>query len=160
MAKFTFTGLNGYIAQLDKLRQNADGITKKALYEGAGVTADEIRSAVEALPTDNDRSAGHYLEGITDEQKAALAKGLGVAPFQLKGDRMDTLVGFTGYSDLITPKHPKGMPLALIARIAESGTSFSQKTPFVRKALETAESKAEAKMKKVFETEIEKVMKG
>ena len=80
MAKLTFTGLDGYIAQLEKLRQSADGITKKALYEGAGVTADEIRSAVEALPTDNDRSAGHYLKGITDEQKAALAKGLGVAP--------------------------------------------------------------------------------
>ena len=52
MAKLTFTGLDGYIAQLEKLRQSADGITKKALYEGAGVTADEIRSAVEALPTD------------------------------------------------------------------------------------------------------------
>ena len=49
MAKLTFTGLDGYIAQLEKLRQSADGITKKALYEGAGVTADEIRSAVEAL---------------------------------------------------------------------------------------------------------------
>lgn len=73
---------------------------------------------------------------------------------------MDTLVGFTGYSDLITPKHPKGMPLALIARIAESGTSFSQKTPFVRKALKTAKPKAEAEIKKVFETEIKRTMKG
>ena len=52
------------------------------------------------------------------------------------------------------------MPLALIARIAESGTSFSQKTPFVRKALKTAKPKAEAEMKKVFETEIERTMKG
>ena len=107
MAKLTFTGLDGYIAQLEKLRQSADGITKKALYEGAGVTADEIRSAVEALPTDSDRSA-----------------------------------------------------LALIARIAESGTSFSQKTPFVRKALKTAKPKAEAEIKKVFETEIKRTMKG
>ena len=159
MAKLTFTGLDGYIAQLEKLRQSADGITKKALYEGAGVTADEIRSAVEALPTDNDRSAGHYLKGITDEQKAALAKGLGVASFQSEGDRIDTLVGFTGYSDLITTEHPKGVP-ALIARIAESGTSFSQKTPFVRKALKTAKPKAEAEIKKVFETEIKRTMKG
>lgn len=156
MAKLTFTGLDGYIAQLEKLRQSADGITKKALYEGAGVTADEIRSAVEALPTDNDRSAGHYLKGITDEQKAALAKGLGVAPFQSEGDRIDT----TGYSDIQTPKYPQGQPLALIARIAESGTSFSQKTPFVRKALKTAKPKAETEMKKVFETEIKRTMKG
>ena len=158
MAKLTFTGLDGYIAQLEKLRQSADGITKKALYEGAGVTADEIRSAVEALPTDNDRSAGHYLKGITDEQKAALAKGLGVAPFLSEGDRMDTLVGVTGSGDIQSPIYPQG--LALIARIAESGTSFSQKTPFVRKALKTAKPKAEAEMKKVFETEIKRTMKG
>lgn len=160
MAKFTFTGLDGYIAQLEKLRQSAEGITKKALYEGAGVTADEIRDAVEALPTDNDRSAGHCPKGITDGQKEALEKGLGIAPFQTEGDRIDTLVGFSGYSDYKTKKYPDGQPLALIARIAESGTSFSKKTPFVRKALKTAKPKAEEEMKKVFEGEIEKIMKG
>lgn len=160
MAKLEFTGLDSYIAELEKLRQSAEGITKKALYEGAGVTADEIRSAVEALPTDNDRSAGHYLKGITDEQKAALAKGLGVATFQSEGDRIDTLVGFSGYSNYKTPKYPDGQPLALIARVAESGTSFSKKTPFVRKAVRKAKPKAEAKMKEVFESEIEKAMKG
>ena len=164
MAKLTFTGLDGYIAQLEKLRQSADGITKKALYEGAGVTADEIRSAVEALPTDNDRSAGHYLKGITDEQKAdifSVLEQFSIAPLvQSEGDRIDTLVGFTGYSDIQTPKYPQGQPLALIARIAESGTSFSQKTPFVRKALKTAKPKAETEMKKVFETEIKRTMKG
>ena len=121
MAKLTFTGLDGYIAQLEKLRQSADGITKKALYEGAGVTADEIRSAVEALPTDNDRSAGHYLKGITDEQKAVLAKGLGVAPFQSEGDRIDTLVGFTGYSDIQTPKYPQGQGFIAATSMTEQG---------------------------------------
>ena len=132
------------------------------LHSTAGKAAAKRRRyhAVEALPTDNDRSAGHYLKGITDEQKAALAKGLGVAPFQSEGDRIDTLVGFTGYSDIQTPKYPQGQPLALIARIAESGTSFSQKTPFVRKALKTAKPKAETEMKKVFETEIKRTMKG
>ena len=160
MANFTFSGLDGYIARLEKLRQSAEGITKKALYEGAGLLADEVRAAVESLPTDNDRSAGHYPKGITDEQKAALARGLGVAPFRSKKDRVDTLVGFTGYSDYKTKKFPEGQPLALIARVAESGTSFSQKTPFMRKAIEAAEPKAKAEMKKTFETEIEQRMKG
>lgn len=160
MAKLEFTGLDSYIAELERLRTSAEGITKKALYEGAGVVADELRAAVESLPTDNDRSAGHCPKGITDGQKEALAKGLGVAPFQTEGDRIDTLVGFSGYSDYKTKKYPDGQPLALIARIAESGTSFSRKTPFVRKATRKAKTKAEAKMKEVFESEIEKAMKG
>lgn len=161
MANFTFSGLDGYIAQLEKLRQSAEGITKKALYEGAGVVADEVRAAVESLPTDESFGTEKRLaKGIRQGQKEALARGLGVAPFQSEGDRIDTLVGFTGYSDYKTKKYPEGQPLALIARVAESGTSFSQKTPFMRKAIEAAEPKAKAEMKKTFETEIEQQMKG
>lgn len=158
MAKFEFTGLDSYIAELERLRTSADGIAKKALYEGAAVVADEVREAVDSIPVHvkGDANSG----GITDGQKEALAKGLGVAPFQSEGDRIDTLVGFSGYSDYKTKLYPNGQPLALIARVAESGTSFSKKTPFARKAFRKAKPKAEAKMKEVFESEIEKTMKG
>lgn len=41
-----------------------------------------MRAAVKALPTDNDRSDGHYPKGITDEQKGGLlCKGWGLHPF-------------------------------------------------------------------------------
>lgn len=158
MAKFEFTGLDSYIAELERLRTSAEGITKKALYEGAAVVADEVRAAVEALPVHvkGNKNSG----GITEGQKEALAKGLGVAPFQTEGDRIDTLVGFSGYSDYKTKLYPDGQPLALIARVAESGTSFSKKTPFARKAFRKAKPQAETKMKEVFEGEIEKIMKG
>lgn len=159
MAKISFDGVSAYIADLERLRANSEGITKKALYEGASVVADELRAAVKSLPTDNDRSAGHYPKGITDEQKDALIQGLGIAPFQSEGDRVDTLVGFSGYSDYKTKKYPNGQPLILIARVAESGTSFSKKTPFARKAVRRAKPQTEAKIKEVFESEIEKIMK-
>lgn len=158
MAKMVFTGLDGYIRTLEGLRTSAEGITKKALYEGADIAADELRAAVEALPVHvkGDANSG----GITEGQKEALARGLGVAPFQTEGDRINTLVGFSGYSDYKTKLYPDGQPLALIARVAESGTSFSKKTPFARKAFRKAKPQAEAKMKEVFEGEIEKIMKG
>lgn len=159
MADFSFHGLNEYIAKLEEMRKNAEGITKKALYEGAGIATDALRAAVEALPTDNDRSWEHRPRGITERQKAALAKGLGIAPFQTEEARIHTLVGFSGYSDCRTKKYPNGQPLALIARIAESGTSFSYKTPFVRKAIRCAKPQAEARMKEIFEGELEKIMK-
>lgn len=161
MAKLEFTGLDSYIAELERLRTSAEGITKKALYEGVAIVADDMRDAVEALPTDERwGTQGKPSNGIRKGQKEALASGLGVAPFQSEGDRIDTLVGFSGYSNYKTPKYPDGQPLALIARVAESGTSFSKKTPFVRKAVRKAKPKAEAKIKEVFESEIEKTMKG
>lgn len=159
MAKIVFSGLSEYITALEKLSRDAGGITKKALYEGVDVTADEVRSAIEALPTDDDRSREHYLKGITSGQKQALLDGLGVSPFHEDGDMIDALVGFSGYSGYRTRKFPNGQPLALIARIAESGTSFSKKTPFMRPAVRKAKEPAVRRMKQVFEDEIEKIMK-
>lgn len=159
MAKIVFSGLSEYITALEKLSRDAGGITKKALYAGVDVTADEVRGAIEALPTDDNRSHGHYLNGITGGQKQALLDGLGVSPFREDGDMIDALVGFSGYSDYKTQKFSNGQPLALIARIAESGTSFSKKTPFMAPAVRKARKPAQERMKRVFEDEIEKNMR-
>lgn len=160
MAKLEFSGLSDYIASLERLEASVDGITKKALYQGAAVVADDIRASVESLPTDESYGTQkHPAKGIKKGQKEALAKGLGVAPFQEDEGMIHTLIGFSGYSNYPTKKYPKGQPLALIARVAESGTSFSRKTPFVRKAIRKEKPKAEQAMKEVFEKEIDKIMK-
>lgn len=160
MAKITFTGTSEYITALEKLKRDTGEITREALYEGVDVTADEVRNAIEALPTDDDRSYGHYRKGIASGQKKALLEGLGVSPFREDGGMIDALVGFSGYSDYETQKYPNGQPLALIARVAESGTSFSKKTPFMAPAVRKARKPAQEKMKEVFEKEIDKIMKG
>lgn len=159
MAKIAFKGLSEYIASLEKLGRDAGGITRKALYEGVDVTADEVRNAIEALPTD-DRRGHHRRKGITSGQKKALLDGLGVAPFREDGDMINTLVGFSGYSDYATRKYPNGQPLALIARVAESWNSFTDKTPFMAPAVRKARKPAQEKMKEVFENEIDEIMKG
>ena len=48
----------------------------------------------------------------------------------------------------------------MIARIAESGTSFSKKTPFMRKAIQASKKIAEKKMEETFENGIKENMKG
>ena len=48
MAKLTITGLDEYIEKLERLGKNSEGIAKQALYEGAGIVADEIRKEVYA----------------------------------------------------------------------------------------------------------------
>ncbi len=73
---------------------------------------------------------------------------------------INTLVGFSGYSDYATRKYPNGQPLALIARVAESGNSFTDKTPFMALAVRKARKPAQEKMKEVFENEIDEIMKG
>lgn len=160
MPKIEFTGLNEYMNALEKLSERSNGITKKALYEGVAVTADEVRASIAALPTDeNWGTQKNPSKGIKKAQKQALLDGLGVSGFRQTGDRIDALVGFSGYSDYKTAKYPNGQPLPLIARVAESGTSFSKKTPFMAKAVRKAKGPAEARMKEVFESEIEKIMK-
>lgn len=158
MAKLEFEGISEYITSLERIAGKADGVAKKALYEGAAVVADEVRAAVNALPTDEKwGTRTNPANGIRAEQKEALAAGLGLASFQKDGDMINTLLGFSGYSTYKTKKFPNGQPLALIARVAESGTSFTKKAPFFRKAVNKAKQRATAEMAKVFEDEINKM---
>lgn len=160
MAKITFEGMEDYMKALEKMGADAENIAKKALYNGAKVAADEIRLSLSSIPTDEEWGTGkHKAKGIKEGQKQALLKGLGIAEFQENGGKIDTRIGFSGYSDYKTERFPNGQPLALIARVAESGTSFTEKTPFMAKAIRKARKRSEEKMRETFESEIEKIMK-
>lgn len=136
MAKITFSGINEYASLLNRISQNADEIIEKMLYEGTKIVADEVKQSIEALPTDEDwGTQTKPAIGIRKEQKDGLVKSFGVTPIQKDGDYYNTKIGFDGYNDVKTAKYPNGQPNLLIARSAESGTSFSLKTPFFRKAV-------------------------
>ena len=51
-------------------------------------------------------------------------------------------IGFDGYNDVKTRKYPKGQPNAMIARVTESGSSYREKTPFIRTAVQSSEKAA------------------
>lgn len=165
MAKLTFTGFEEYIEKLERLGQNSEGIAKQVLYEGAGIVADEIRKEVENLPIDEKwGTPDHQATGIRKKQKEGLlgniGDGMGISEMQKDNGTIHVRIGFKGYNGIRTKRYPKGQPNRMIARAVESGTSFSKKIPFSRKAVKRAEAPARKKMKEVFEKGIDTIMKG
>lgn len=161
MAKITFPGLADYEMMLSRLEGSTDEMIGKAVYAGAGIVADAIKDSIKALPivrgygTESDPLPG----GVTAPQKAGLIDGLGISHMQDDMGYLNVKIGFDGYNATKTEKYPQGQPNQLVARGVESGTSWKQKCPFVRPAINRSRKRAEAKMAQVIDDEIEKVMK-
>lgn len=162
MAKITFPGLNDYELMISKLSKGVDDIAGKAIYAGAGIVADAIKENIKALPivrgygtTENPLPGG-----VTAPQKAGLIDGMGISPMQDDGGYLNVKIGFDGYNATKTEKYPQGQPNQLVARGVESGTSWKQKKPFVRPAINASKSRAEAEMARILDQEIEKITKG
>ena len=162
MAKITFPGLNDYELMISKLSKGVDDIAGKAIYAGAGIVADAIKENIKGLPivrgygTEKDPLPG----GVTAPQKAGLIDGLGISPMQSDAGYLNVKIGFDGYNATKTEKYPQGQPNQLVARGVESGTSWKQKKPFIRTAINASKSRAEAEMARILDEEIEKITKG
>lgn len=162
MAKITFPGLSDYELMISKLSKGVDDIAGKAIYAGAGIVADAIKENIKDLPivrgygTEKDPLPG----GVTAPQKAGLIDGLGISPMQSDAGYLNVKIGFDGYNATKTEKYPQGQPNQLVARGVESGTSWKQKKPFIRPAINASKSRAEAEMARILDQEIEKITKG
>lgn len=71
---------------------------------------------------------------------------------------LNVKIGFDGYNRTKTEKYPKGQPNQLVARGVESGTSWKQKKPFIRPAVNRTKKKAEQMMAEILDKEINKIM--
>ena len=162
MAKITFPGLNDYELMISRLSKGVDDIAGKAIYAGAGIGADAIKENIKDLPivrgygTKENPLPG----GVTAPQKAGLIDGLGISPMQDDGGYLNVKIGFDGYNATKTDKYPQGQPNQLVARGVESGTSWKEKKPFIRPAINASKSRAEAEMARILDQEIEKITKG
>ena len=140
-------GLNSYIEYLQKINTVTDEAIGEAVYEMAKVVADSVRSGIQALPTvSNQANIATYKKGysrLSDEEKQGLLDGFGVSPMQDDGGYINVKLGFDGYNSVKTKKYPKGQPNALIARVTESGSSYREKTPFIRPAVNASKKQAE-----------------
>lgn len=140
-------GLDSYISYLQKIDAVTDEAIGEAVYEMAKVVADSVRSGIQALPTvSNEANIATYKKGysrLSDEEKQGLLDGFGVSPMQDDGGYINVKLGFDGYNSVKTKKYPKGQPNALIARVTESGSSYREKTPFIRPAVKAARKPAE-----------------
>lgn len=152
MAAIRFKGLDEYIAKLERLTARSHGICKMAVWEGGKVVGDNIKSALSGIPVQNEYvQKGQMRKGIRSEQKKGIIDGFGLSKMRDEGGTISTKAGFHGTTD--------GKSNKALMRAVESGTSYMQKHPVVRQAVNKSRSAAEAAMRAKFEEETNKLMK-
>ena len=140
------TGLTALEESLQQLGEGADRIAAAGLYDGAGIMADEIKSEVKNIQTEE----FHYavFPGVTtrlpspEEKEIVEQAAAGIAKFSKTGSEVNTSVGFrnAGYARL----KGRTVPIPKIVNAINSGTSFMKKQPFIRKAASSATKKVTA----------------
>lgn len=145
---------------LEALADNAPGAAAYGLYDGAGAMQKEMETQAKLIRTAPFKYAsGGETRLPSPEEKAIVEKGaIGVAKFQKDDDGCNTSVGFSrsGYAMLAG----RLVPIPLIANSINSGTSFMNKQPFVRKAKTAGGKKAVDVMKKSITDYLEKKTGG
>jgi hypothetical protein len=160
---------------LSKMEEGAQGVAARALYEGANVMAKAVRDEISKIKTAPFKYAksGEKRLPSPEEKEILEQAGIGIAKFSKNGAEVDTSVGFNqaGYtkvnfrhmsSKARTNYKTKGSdmkPIGVIANSINSGTSFMQKQPFVRKAEKAGRPKAIQAMKDSIERDFEAMKK-
>lgn len=163
MARMTVKPSENYQFMLSRLSQNTEPMLRAAVFEGTAAVTDEIRARIKSLPEDRYRllRPGEQFRGVTPRQKQALLDGLGIASIERDArGNVNTKVGFAGYMEnSATKKYPRGLPIPMLARAVESGSSVRVKTPYVRTAVRAAKKAAVDAMEKSVDKSIQKMMK-
>lgn len=160
MAKIQSKGLDEYVSQLAEINDIARECIGYAIYDGAGIIADEVKSAIHNIPVDNRRvKDGEMLNGINNLQKAGLLDGFGIAKMRDDNGYLNVRLGFEGYNGIKTSSFPSGQPNSVIARSVNAGTSFRQKFPFMDDAVRRARKSSIEKMKETFDEKMGKAIK-
>ena len=153
-------GMEQISETLSKLEKDAPAVASRALYEGAGIMADQINKSAASIRTAPFQYAagGKRRLPSPEEKDIVLAASAGIAKFNKNGTEVDTSVGFrnAGYAEL----NGKVKPIPVIVNSINSGTSFMTKQPFVRKAANTGGKAAMAAMTQFIEDEFEKLTKS
>ena len=137
------SGMEELIAKMDKLEDKGRGVAAQALYEGAGVVADSVSSAVQGIATEEFHYTKFGTRLPSPEEKAILQQARkGVAKFRKSKNGVNTSVGMqnAGYGTL----KGKTKPIPQIANAINSGTSFMRPQPFFRRAAEQSAGAAAA----------------
>lgn len=164
MANLECKGVDDVMKTLHQFEKRVDIPIGKANFDGAGYVADEVRKAIDSIPTIwSNRGAflpyvpeGEKINGITKTQKNDLRHGLGIAKMRNDNGYYNVLVGFDGYGSIPTKKYPKGVPNQLLVRSLNKGTSFLEKNDAIQRAIRKSRKKAEEIMKTTFEKEAKK----
>lgn len=162
LAKLTIKGLDEFELLLSKVGNESENIARKAIYEAAGIVANELKKETNNLDDRNYLFYGNESNesyAITKQQKQDLLDSIGIAKFEDNYGVINTNVSFGGYGSRPTAKYPKGLPNKLLANSINSGTSFRRKNPFARRAISRCRKLAQSKMIEVYNNEFNKIKK-
>lgn len=147
-----------YLRKLQKLSDTREYIGE-AVYEGAGIVADNMKAQIQALPVAQKYARnGETISTITSVQKKGLVDGFGISHMRDDSGFYNVKLGFSGYNKQKTTKYPQGVPNSVIARSVTSGTSFRRKNDFVGRAVRSTKAKAERAIEKKLDEAIRKIM--
>lgn len=133
MAKIEFPGIEQYMRTLAQFKEEAYGICKYAVYDGAAIVADAIK---ESIPRDS----------------GDLAKSMILTEMMDDMGYIYTQIAFPGYDR-------RGVPNPLKATVLEHGSSTRQKHPFIRPAVNRVKNRAVTAMEKALDKKISELMK-
>lgn len=163
MAKIEFKGIDEYAKVLAALGNESEEIVKSAVYKGAAIVANEIKSGINSIPIQEGNNGlppvgtpENKLYGISRKQKGDLMDSFGLAPMENDGDYIQTKAGVDGYGSIPTKKYPGGVPNVMLMRSIESGTSFRDKHPVFRQATNRARKRAEEAMRSEIDNQMQK----
>ena len=161
MATFQFSGIDEYATKIKKLSDKAEGMIKRAVYDGAAEVKKAFLAELSALPVVKNRyhKTTLPLSGITETQKRGLIEGFGLAEMRNDAGFINTKVGFDGYNAVRSRKYPNGQPNALIANAINSGSSVRKKIPFVNRATKASMGPCKAAMIQRFNEDTQNIMK-
>lgn len=166
MARITVDGGEAFLAALSRLDAGREEAQKQAIYAGAKIVADAIRSNIEALPHVSDRRGliayrSRQKTALTYTGKKGLLDSLGIAKVsQDAAGNWNAKIGFDGYNKMRTKRWPEGQPNQMIARSVESGSSVVDKHPFVAPAVRSAKKAAIEAMAAALDKAVRKQMEG
>ena len=156
MGKIVSMGIEDLAKSLGAVADNTSGAAKAAVYAGAGVGADRVRSALDSQATEANRD--HKTRALLPYEKDALQKGLTIEKIIADKARgiTYTTVTFHGRSDHKTESYPNGIPTILIARAVNKGTSFRTANRWMPNAINRSRKQIENAMTDA----AERVIKG
>lgn len=146
-------GLDEAMKRLEQLGESSDEMLSKALYAGAKVMADGLKSAIRALPEESGfiRKGDTPRNVVGGHDKEDLISHMGISKFQSQTGKVYARISFDGYGQIKTKKFPNGRPVVLIARSINSGSSVRMKHPFVKPTINQYKGAANDAMRKVIE---------
>lgn len=150
MAKVSIYGIEETAAMLKELQKQSEPIIKAGIYDGARVMADAVKSQIVGIRTEG---PSFYETRRREIQKEGLRESMGITSMRNDKGFLNVKIGFDDYNEL-------GQPNAMVARIFESGTSFSSKQPFVKRAVSRARKMTEETMKATIDEKIYALTEG